>query len=113
MKEIDKNELYQNLRGFLKSKGVTLEEGIYSKRVEQGCHALAGVINTGQDVVARAKVEVNKGVDYMRQSIHEATAPKPPRPAPAASKPGPAKAAAAPGKKTTAAKAKAPPRKKS
>lgn len=76
MSKVDKHELFQNLRGFLKSKGVTLDEGTYSKRVEQACHVLAGAVNAGQTAVDRAKVEVNKTVDNLRQSIHEATAPK-------------------------------------
>lgn len=78
MNKVDKHELFQNLRGFLKSKGVTLDEGTYSKRVEQACHVLAGAVNAGQTAVSRAKVEVDKTMDHLRQSIHEATAPKPP-----------------------------------
>jgi len=76
MNKIDKHEMFQNLRSFLKSKGVTLDEGTYSKRVEQACHVLTGAVNAGQSAVERAKVEVNKTVDNLRQSIHEATAPK-------------------------------------
>ena len=101
MKTVDKHELYTNLRGFLKSKGVALEDGSYARRVEQGCHVLAGVINTSQDAVARAKVEVDKTMDHLRQSIHEATAPKA-----APRKASPAAAKAAPKAKSTKAKTK-------
>ena len=76
MKKIDKNELYQHLRSFLKSKGVALEEGSYTKRLEQGCTLLTEAINTTQTGVERARVKVGGAVDNLRQTIHEATAPR-------------------------------------
>jgi hypothetical protein len=39
---------------------------------------LADAINATQKTVVRAKTEVDKKLDQVRQSIHEATAPKPP-----------------------------------
>lgn len=86
MKKIDKDELFQNVSTFLKSKGVTLDEGSYTQRIHQGCDLLADTINETQEVVARARVEVDKTLDQIRHMIHEATAPKesgsPPAPEP-------------------------------
>src|SRR6266516_7882954 len=76
MKKIEKDELYENLRGFLKSKGIALDEGAYTQRIHQGCNLLADAINATQTTVARAKAEVDRKLDQLRQSIHEATAPK-------------------------------------
>lgn len=84
MKRIDKDELYESMRGFLASKGVSIEEGSYTQCIRQGCNLLTDAINTTQDTVARAKIETDKKLEQLRQSIHEATAPKPPpvQPAP-------------------------------
>ena len=80
MKKIERDELYENLRGFLKSKGIALDSGTYSERIHQGCNLLADAINATQKTVARAKAEADKKLDQLRQSIHEATAPKSPGP---------------------------------
>src|SRR5207302_302824 len=45
MKKIDQDELYENLRGFLKSKGIALDSGAYAQRIHQGCNLLADAIN--------------------------------------------------------------------
>ena len=91
MKQIDKNELYQNLRGFLKSKGIELQDGSYANRICQGCGLLADVVNATQKTASRAKVQVDRELDQLRQSIHNATAPEPSVPSapepPPASKP--------------------------
>ena len=84
MKKIERDELYEHLRGFLKSKGIALDSGAYAQRIQQGCNLLADAINLTQTTVARAKSEADKKLDQLRQSIHEATAPKPP-----AASPGP------------------------
>jgi hypothetical protein len=76
MKKIEKDELYENLRGFLKSKGIALDSGAYTQRIHQGCNFLAEAINAAQATVARARAEADKKLDELRQSIHEATAPK-------------------------------------
>ena len=76
MKKIEKDELYEHLRGFLKSKGIALDSGSYTQRIHQGCNLLADAINATQTTVERAKAEVDKKLDQLRQSIHEATAPK-------------------------------------
>src|SRR5438552_8611464 len=77
MKKIAKDELYEHLRGFLKSKGIALDSGSYTQRIQQGCNLLAEAINATQKTVARARAEADKKLDQLRQSIHEATAPKP------------------------------------
>jgi len=108
MNKIDKNELYQHLRSFLKSKGVALEEGSYTKRLEKGCNLLTDAINTTQDGVERARGKVGKAVNSLRQSIHEATAPRaaaspgapPSQPPPAGS--AKAKSPKSPARRTTA-----------
>ena len=94
MKKIERDELYENLRGYLKSKGIALDNGTYTQRIHQGCNLLAEAINAAQKTVARAKAEADKKLDQLRQSIHEATAPKS-----AAASPGPTgKSARAKGK---------------
>ena len=88
MKTIQKDELYQNLSQFLKSKGIELTEGSYTKGVHAGCSMLADAINLSQAGLERARNEVEKRLDQVRQVIHESTAP--PRPArSAASSPKP------------------------
>ena len=84
MKTIKPDELFKNLGEFLKGKGVELKDGSYTQRIRQGCNLLSEAINATQKTVKTAKVEVDKKLDQFRQSIHEATARKPP---PAASGP--------------------------
>ena len=86
MKTIKKDELFESLGDFLKLKGVELKDGDYAKRIRQGCNLLTDAINGTQKTVKHAKVEVDKKLDQLRQTIHEATAPKPP-PAASATKP--------------------------
>jgi hypothetical protein len=88
MQTIKKDELFQNLGGFLKSKGIELKEGSYTTRIQQGCNLLADAINATQKTVKKTKVKVDQTLDQLRQSIHESTAPKPP---PEAGKARPAK----------------------
>jgi len=79
MKKIERDELYEHLRGFLNSKGIALDAGSYAQRIHQGCNLLADAINATQNTVVRARAEVDRKLDQLRQSIHEATAPKPPK----------------------------------
>ena len=79
MKTIKKDELFNHLGNFLKSKGIELNEGSYSSRIQQGCNLLADVINTTQKTVSKTKVEVDQALDKLRQTIHENTAPPPPQ----------------------------------
>jgi len=78
MKSIQRDELYEHLSGFLKDKGIELKEGSYANGIQKGCTLLADAINLSQKGLNRAKGEVDKKLDQMRQAVHEATAPQPP-----------------------------------
>src|SRR5215470_13906702 len=75
MKPIQKDELYKHLSQFLKSKGVELKEGSYSRGIHAGCSLLADAINLSQAGLQRAKSGLDKGINQVRQTIHEKTAP--------------------------------------
>jgi hypothetical protein len=75
MKTLKKDELYQNLQEFLKAKGVELKEGSYAQKIQKSCGLLSDAINTSQEGLSRAKVEIDKKLDQLRQVIHEKTAP--------------------------------------
>ena len=89
MNPIQKDELYENINQFLKTKGIELKEGSYTKGIHAGCSLLADAINLSQTGIERAKSGIEKKLDQVRQVIHEKTAPKPPvsRKAPPASPP--------------------------
>jgi hypothetical protein len=78
MNKIDKEEMFANLKHFLKSKGIELQEGSYTERIRQGCVMLTDSVNLSQQALERAKGAMDKGLDQLRQVIHEKTAPKPP-----------------------------------
>jgi hypothetical protein len=78
MKNIKKDELFRNLGGFLKSKGIELNDGSYTARIQQGCNLLSDAINATQKTVSQTKVKVDHALDQLRQTIHETTAPPPP-----------------------------------
>src|ERR1051325_952724 len=84
MKQIHKDEIYNHLSQFLKGKGVDLKEGPYTRGIHAGCSMLADAINLSQVGLHRAKTQIGRGVDQMRQAIHEKTAPRSPRQAEAA-----------------------------
>ena len=90
MKPIEKDELFNHLSGFLKTRGIELTDGSYSNGIQKTCSLLADAINLGQQGFERAKTEFDKRFDQMRQVIHEKTAPPPaaqtasPPPSPAA-----------------------------
>jgi len=75
MNQIKHEELFGNLKNFLKGRGIELQEGSYTKRVQQGCEVLADSINMSQRAFKRAKTAVDNGLDQLRQTIHEKTAP--------------------------------------
>ncbi len=85
MKTIKQDELFDNLRGFLKTKGIELAEGSYSGAIQKSCGLLSDAINLGQKGMHRAKAEMEKALEQARQVIHEKTAPRSagPKPAPA------------------------------
>ncbi len=76
MKPIEKHELYENLRQFLKGKGIELTEGSYSKGIHASCSLLADAINLSQAGIERARNEIGKQINHVRQVIHEKTAPR-------------------------------------
>ena len=76
MKPIQKDELYENLGRFLKTKGIELKEGSYTKGIHAGCSLLADAINLSQTGFERAQAGLDKSLDQVRQVIHEKTAPK-------------------------------------
>lgn len=108
MSTIDEQEMFQNVTDFLKTKGIELKEGSYTRRIRQGCRLLTKAVNTTDKVMEKAKVEMDAGLDRVRQKIHEKTAPKPrpaaetsatppaPEPPPSQSAPAPEPAKAAP-----------------
>jgi hypothetical protein len=77
MKPIQKDELYAHLSQFLKAKGIEMKDGSYPRGIQAGCSLLADAINLSQKGINRAKVEIDRNVERMRQVIHEKTAPKP------------------------------------
>lgn len=101
---INKDELFSNVREFLKTRGIELQEGSYSRTIEKGCQVLADTINLSQQAVDRARSEVEKTLERVRHSIHQKTAPrKPPktneaRPAAAGAPPTEQASEAAPGR---------------
>ena len=84
MNPLNQDELFQNLSGFLKSKGIELREGSYAQGIQKSCNLLTDAINLGHQSFDRAKTEIDKKLDQMRQVIHEQTAPKAPPKAAAA-----------------------------
>jgi hypothetical protein len=76
MKSLDKNELYENLTGFLKGKGIELREGTYAQAIQKSCALLSDAINLGQDGLERAKTQIDTKLDQLRQVVHQKTAPK-------------------------------------
>ena len=102
MNKIEKEEMFGNLKAFLKAKGIELQDGSYTERLRQGCGLLTDSINLSQETWGKAKSAVDKHLDQLRQTIHEQTAPRTP---PAASSPqssaGRARGAkASPGRRT-------------
>src|SRR5438552_1852098 len=78
MNRIDEKELLQQLRGFFKSKGIELKEGVYTQGIQKGCELLADTVKLSQQAMERAKAQMDRQLDQMRRIIHERTAPKRP-----------------------------------
>jgi hypothetical protein len=76
MSTIKKNELFGNLKSFLKSKGVELQDGVYAKRLQKSCDLLTDSVNLSQQAFEKAKNAMDKGIDGLRRVVHEHTAPK-------------------------------------
>ena len=103
MSEIKKEEMFGNLKSFLKSKGIDIQEGSYANGIRRGCDILTDTVNMSQRAFDRAKVAVDEGLDQARQTVHEYTAPKSGKQSAASGSQTQAKPTA---KKTTSAKAK-------
>jgi hypothetical protein len=76
MNPLNKDELYQNLSNFLKNRGIELKDGTYAQSIQKSCHLLSEAINLGHEGFDRAKTEIDKKLEQMRQVVHEKTAPK-------------------------------------
>src|SRR4051812_16198266 len=76
MNKINKDEMFGNLKSFLKSKGIELQKGTYTERIRQGCGVLAESINVSQDALKQTKAARDKGLEQLRHVIHQQTAPK-------------------------------------
>jgi hypothetical protein len=96
MTPINKDELFNHLSDFLKNRGVELKDGAITQQVQKGCSILADSVNISQEGFERARVEIDKKLDQMRQVIHERTAPKTPGSPPPAGKQPPKAEGAAP-----------------
>ena len=94
MNTINQDELYGHVREFLKAKGVELQDGAYTRRIQKGCGILAKTINGSREMLERARTEADRRLDQVRQVIHEKTAPrKPAEPPPAPAEPATAEPA--------------------
>ena len=102
MNQINKEEMFGNLKNFLKSKGIEVQEGAYAQRIRQGCELLTDSINVSQSTLKRAKSAMDQGLDQLRQTIHEQTAPKSPAAESAPQKKQPANATRAAGQSSAA-----------
>jgi hypothetical protein len=76
MSDIKKEEVFGNLKSFLKSKGIDIQDGSYADGIRKGCEILTDTVNMSQRALVRAKNAVGKGLDEVRQTVHEKTAPK-------------------------------------
>src|SRR5947209_5263466 len=78
MKPIEKQEIFENLNSYLKTRGIELKDGSYSQGVQKACEILTDTVNLSQRGLERAKDSLDKNLDRVRQAIHEKPAPKPP-----------------------------------
>jgi hypothetical protein len=104
MKKIKPNEIYENMKAFLKSRGIELTDGSYSQAAQKSCGILTDAINMSQEGLNRARTEVEHKLDQVKAAIHAKTAPKPPPVKPASTKRPEAAAGRARKRKTSQAK---------
>lgn len=76
MSDIKKEEMFGNLKNFLKSKGIDVQEGSYAEGIRKGCEILTDTVNMSQRALGRTKDAVDQGLEKARQTVHEYTAPK-------------------------------------
>jgi len=89
MKPIENHETYHHLSLFVKAKCSEMKQTSYSHCVHKSYEIFRDTINLSQRGLERAKVTIDKGINQVRQVIHEKTAPKrtanrPPSPNPMA-----------------------------
>jgi hypothetical protein len=73
MNEINKEEMFGHLKGFLKSKGIEIREGAYVEGIRKGCEILTETVNLSQRALERAKDAMEQGLDPVRETFHERT----------------------------------------
>src|SRR6266581_1850367 len=78
MKPIEQNEIYEHLSQFLKGRGIEMKNGSYAQTIQKSCSLLTDAVNLTQQGMGKAKSEIDKRLDQMREVIHKKTAPKPP-----------------------------------
>lgn len=78
MKTIKKNELYVGLKSLLESRGVKISNPTYSQAVRRACSFLTDTVNLAHVGAVKARVKVDANLEKLRETIHAATAPKPP-----------------------------------
>lgn len=78
MNKIDKEELFEQLSRFLKTKGIELQEGPYTRTIHKSCQVLADTLNLSQQAMERARVEVERSLEQVREAMHRKTAPRKP-----------------------------------
>ena len=76
MTDIKKEEMFGNLKNFLKSKGIEGQEGSYADGIRKGCEILTDTVNMSQRALERTKSAVDEGLEKARQTVHEYSAPK-------------------------------------
>jgi len=76
MKQLKQHEIYENLSGFLQTRGIEFKDGSYAQAIQKSCSFLTDIINLGQRGLCKARTEVDKNLDRVRQTIHQATTPK-------------------------------------
>jgi hypothetical protein len=111
MKTINKEEMFGNLKSFLKSKGIELQDGAYTHRIRKACEIMTDSVNLSERAFRKTKNAVDRGLNRLREVIHEQTAPKssPPPKAPAGAAP---KGAKQPAGKASSTAPKSRPRRK-
>jgi hypothetical protein len=106
MKPLEQNEIFNNLNSFLKTRGIELKDGTYAVGIQKSCEFLTNAINLGQQSWKRARTEMDKSLDQMRQAIHQRTAPRSAKTASAR------KSSAKPGRASASGKSKSGSKKK-
>ena len=76
-KKLNKDELYQNMESFLKSKGIEIKDSeFFGSTLKKGCRILTEGINQAQTAIETAKTTMEDQLEKAREVIHRKTAPK-------------------------------------